>query len=197
MVARKPAANAVESVAPKTLAKPEFVKFDDDVLRNITTAEQALELAASTFGEVLDLRDLELGNGFKVTQDKRRLVGTPFLILASQFYMGDWSEFASLMVFTLDGANNRIITNDGGTGVCRQLKDIVKQTGRNGGFTVPQGYRVSEYKCCPERQGGCGKPLPMSNADGPITECESCGAVVGDTRQPGETFYFDLSESAA
>lgn len=193
MVVKKNVETAVQKSAGTALAKPVFTRFDDEQLRQIVTVDDAMALAASTYGEIIDLRDLELGNGFKVTQDKRRLVGVPFLILCSQFYFGDFSEFASMMVFTLDGANNRIITNDGGAGVCQQLKQVIRLTGHNGGFTVPQGYRVSEYKCCPE----CGHPLPLENTDGPVMECATCGKDVGEKRQPGETFYFDLSEVAA
>lgn len=182
-----------EPTAAKALAKPEFVRFDDETLLTIRSAEDAMNLCASTWGDVIDLRDLELGNGFKVTQDKSRLVGVPFLILTSQFYFGDYSEFASMMVITMDNNNYRLITNDGGSGVCQQLKRAIRLSGRNGGFSVPNGYRVSEYKCCPE----CGKPLPLQDADGPITECANCEKVVGEKRQPGSTYYFDLSETAA
>lgn len=192
MVVRKTVDKAPEPA--KALAKPVFTRFSDEELLSITNFQDAMALSASTFGDILDIRDLELGNGFKVTKDKDRLVEVPFIIIQSQFWMGDYNEFASLMIVT--ERDQKIITNDGGSGVCTDLRRMINKTGRNGGFYVPNGYRKSEYSCCPE----CGMPLRPRDSNGPITVCtqdenrDGCGKDVGERRQPGATFYFDFAE---
>lgn len=159
-------------------------RFNDDQLREIASYEDAMKLAASAYGQLEKVSDLELGNGFKLLpgKDKSRLVGLSFVILHFQFNEGEFSdEFVSVTLVTQNG--DRLIMNDGGTGICAQLKEISK-TGRYGGIAVPHGLRKSEYPTCFE----CGKPRKRSQ-----TECPKCGDD-SERRGEGATYYLDTSE---
>lgn len=182
------ATKAVDKKSTKDIEQFNAGKFDDDALRNITTAEDAIKLAAQMYGEVDSIAELELGNGFVLLGDnKDRLIGVPFLILTGQLHLGDFGEFASLMLVTMDGSNARIILNDGSTGICDQYKEMTQRKGRAGGFTVPKGLRKSEYATCPK----CSLPLRR----GVTKHDPGCGAEVGENeRGKGTTYYFEISE---
>lgn len=180
-------AGGVQKTAAKDMSTFNPGRFDDDALRNINSVEDAIKLAGQMYGQVDSIEDLELGNGFVLLGDnKDRLVGVPFLILTSEFHLGDYGEFASMLLVTMDGSNARVIMNDGSTGICEQLKEMTKKAGRAGGFTVPKGLRKSEYTTCPK----CSLPLKRG-----VTKHEpGCGAVVGEQeRGKGSTYYFEIS----
>lgn len=154
--------------------------FTDTMLRGITSFEDAYALAAAAWGEVSDAGD-NIGNGFTVmpNEQKNRLVGVSFVIVNCRFVDGDFGEYVSLLLVTQN--NENLIMNDGSTGVYYQVRQLVEETGRMGGWAVKHGLRVSEYDTC----FGCGKPRPQQRA------CD-CGNE--DTRRAkGETFYFDAA----
>lgn len=183
--ARKSAAKDTttdEPVAPEALSNKELStkrQFSDDVLRGVTTIEEAMALAAETYGGITTVDELELGNGFKLLgDDKDRLIGMPFVVLTYGFNEGDFGEFASVLLVTDRG--DRIILNDGSTGVYEQLLDIMKTTDKMGGIFFPRGLRKSTYDTCAE----CGKPRKPS-----ATVC-TCGDT-SERRAKGKTYYLD------
>lgn len=175
-----------ENNVPEALSNKELStgrRFDDATLRGISSFEDAMRLAADTYGSVIGDADLELGNGFRVAtdDDKARLVNVPFIILTYTFNDGDYGEFATMMVITSPNGD-RLIVNDGSTGIFSQLLDIMKTTNRTGGIFIERGLRVSEYATCSE----CGKPRKPSEA-----QCGTCGDD-SERRSKGRTFYLDV-----
>jgi hypothetical protein len=155
-------------------------RYSDEELRSVKDYASALALVTETMGAVQNLEEFEIGNGFRILddKDKSRLVGVSFIMLSIQFNSGDFGEFASVTLVTQHG--DRIVMNDGSTGIYAQLRDVVK-SGRYGGIAVPRGLRVSEYKTCKE----CGKPRPEG------VTCGGCGDT-NPERSKGATYYLDV-----
>ena len=158
-------------------------RFDDALLRNVTTYDEAMRLAAAAFGGVDTVTD-HIGNGFALLSghaDKARLVDKGFLILHIGFSQGEYGEFCSVMAVT--EKSERVIFNDGSTGVFAQLRDLVTETGRHGGFAVPHGLTESVYDTCTE----CGRPCPKA-----VDACRHCEHV-SEARSTGRTFYLSTA----
>lgn len=156
--------------------------FDDALLRGITGFEDAVKLAADVWGGITAAGE-HIGNGFSVVpkDQKSRLVGVGFVILAMKFHEGDFGEYVSMLIVTSN--NDRLILNDGSTGIFYQARDLVDTTGKSGGFSVSDGLRLSEYDTCFE----CGVPRPPN-----VEECKRCGDVQSK-RGKGETYYFNAA----
>lgn len=118
--------------------------FDVELLRGISTFEEARAIAATEWGEETDATK-EIGTGFAVLngKEKDRLVGTPFIILSLDFNEGDMGEFVSFLAVTED--NRKYVINDGSTGIHAQLKAWYEKTKKGGGILVRGGLRRSEY----------------------------------------------------
>lgn len=91
-----------------------------------------------------------IGDGFVLIEDKDKLLGRPMLILEWANYQGDHGPFVTVRAMTNDG--ERIIFNDGSTGIRSQLDKIAKHRGvtpdwkeRVSGGIAINGLRVSEY----------------------------------------------------
>lgn len=160
-------------------------KMDDDSLREITSFEDAMRAAVELYGPMDSIAE-HLGNGFTLLadKDKARLIGKSMIILQVSFNQGTYGRFASALVVTQD--NMRLIVNDGSTGIYMQLEELTERLGRNGGFPVPHGFRVSQYPTC----GSCDRPRPRE------MDCtfEGCQDPTTAERHQGETFYLDVSE---
>lgn len=106
----------------------------------------------------------ELGTGWTVlaTNEKSRLVGVPLIVLDWQFNDGDNGEFVSARVLTK--ANERLVVNDGSTGICQQLRELEMREETRAIF-CKRGLRVSEYE--------------YEDKDG--------------SKRPAKTFYLDTS----
>lgn len=163
-------------------------RASDDDLSAIASFEDAVRLAQQQHGDVKSIDEFELGTGFRVLEDKTVLVGKPFIIVQFTFNEGDYAdEFASMHIVTNDGA--KLIVNDGGTGLCQDLKDLAQKE-RFGGVLVPNGLRISEYDTC----SACEQPRKKKT--NPCVALLSNGTECGDTsdeRHAGKTFYLDLS----
>ena len=127
--------------------------FTDDSLREIQTFDQAMSLVAEYTGGVIESID-DYGNGFEVlpTADKPRLKGVPFMILEWRFAEGKEGEMVTAMIVTEQG--EKLILNDGSTGVKDQLKRITAKRIADRGMNpvaaqtnlhCPRGVRVSTY----------------------------------------------------
>lgn len=133
---------------------PKPVAYDDDVLSSIDGYAQAVALAKSdsSTGELESFADY--GNGFTVlpTDEKARLVKVPFVALAWAFHDGDNGEFVSVTIVTKTG--EKLILNDGSTGIRDQLRKVTdKRTARGAdevkataGLVCPNGLRRSDYE---------------------------------------------------
>lgn len=109
------------------------------------------QLAEIGFGDILKALEgagevmsaAELGNGWGVlgSKEKGRLVGVPLLVLSYQFNEGDNGEFVSAQVVT---NSERLIVNDGSTGIYQQLKDLA-ENGETRAIYCKHGLRRSDY----------------------------------------------------
>lgn len=147
--------------------------INKDALSEITDFASAIQMLNDTGVVAESISDY--GTGFTVV-DKNRLVDVPFIIVEWRFNEGDYKDengenmhFASAAVVTKNG--DKWIINDGGTGVCEQLRSVTRKrvekkhpTPQNG-LMVPAGLVRSDYE--------------FADAKGVM--------------QPGTTFY--LSES--
>lgn len=170
--------------------------FSDDELLQLTDLDSVLARMAETFGDTLDIADLELGNGFTFTKDKSRLVNVPFVIVMTRFNVGTWDDFVSVLGVTTDGSFAKFGINDGGAGICRQVRRLTEVSGRNGGWTVRGGLRASTYDTCTV----CGRPLPAYELGGvEVRHCHSeecAGKDVGLKRGTGTTYYLNSEPSS-
>lgn len=109
-----------------TVADATQLSFDDIAGQSIDSTEA---LGTDQFGPILS--------------DKMVLVGLPFVIVKWNFYQGDVGEFVSAWVLTK--TNDRLIMNDGSTGIYAQLRALTDATGQDSGLICRHGLRVSEY----------------------------------------------------
>lgn len=137
--------NVPEVMTGKELDVNRKRNFSDAQLREITSFDDLVAMVNRR--EDLSFVDVsDFGNGFSIldTKDKSRLIGREFYILDWRFNKGDKGEFVSMNILTRD--NQKLVINDGSTGICQQMRDIETA---NGGTTalvkVPRGLRVSEY----------------------------------------------------
>ena len=131
--------------------------FDDDALGNITSFDDAMNALAVAPEDVN-----EYGNGFDIVEDKRTLIGVPFVVLQWRFSEGDYGVFVSAAIVTEDG--RKLILNDGSTGIREFLETVTRKRVASGhqypraGLTARKGLRVSDY----EFIGDDGKAKPAS-----------------------------------
>lgn len=114
-----------------------------DELRTVGSMTDFAKLASDKGIDVANAADV-LGDGFTLysTADKSKLVGVPFVICDYHFTNGDNGEFVSVRLIT--NKDEKIIINDGSTGIRDQLKALY--TAGVNAMYVPTGLRVSEYE---------------------------------------------------
>lgn len=120
-------------------------QYRDSDLQQISSFDDALALIQEQYGQggVISASDV-LGNGFALLSNKDHLVGVPFLIMKWQFNPGKYAEdFCTALVVTVN--NQKYIVNDGGQGLCKQLREYTAQSGRQGGMVVQKGLTRSDY----------------------------------------------------
>jgi len=122
--------------------------FDDDVLKGISSLQDAFNVL-NTAGIPFESMD-DYGNGFEVLEDKNQLVKKPFAILEWRFNAGDMGEFVSATCVTEKG--DKVIINDGSTGILRQLRTVTETREKLGianvqaGLICKHGLRRSDYQ---------------------------------------------------
>lgn len=159
--------------------------FPDDMMRGITSFEDAARIAVEAYGDVVDAAE-EMGNGFKVVADKNELIGVPFIVLHTRVNeYGDHGAFVSLMAVTQD--NRKVIFNDGSTGVFTQIVEMTKATGRNGGYLFKNGLRKSEYAMCGADKCFTARPTRQETCPNP-----ACTDPTTHLRGQATTFYLDV-----
>jgi hypothetical protein len=171
---------ATKKSSEKALAVP---TIDDDLLRGIVSLEDAMRVAAELYGgPAVDASEL-LGNGFRLVEDKNTLVGKPLFVLATKMHAGDYGEFVTVFAVTMEHPNERVMFNDGSTGVYYDVKQLTAATGVPGGWIIKRGLSLSEYSTCI----GCSRPR---NAR--VEICEVCSDESTE-RKKGATFYLDAA----
>lgn len=133
-------------------------QFRDSDLQQINTFDDALALIQEQYGQggVISADEV-LGNGFALLTNKDHLVGVPFVFMKWQFNQGKYQDdFCTALVVTVN--NQKYIVNDGGSGICRQLKEFTEVSGRQGGMAARKGLTRSDYTFEDEN----GKETPAS-----------------------------------
>lgn len=161
--------------------------FTREQYSGIESLQDAITAAADAFGGVVVAHDDPLlGSGFKIAteDDKIRLMGVQLLLLDWRFNPGEYGkEFVSIHAVTgsSTGKADKWILNDGGTGICRDLREYSDKTNRYGGLYLEKGLRISRYPTDPETG------VPLSKTE--HVEYLKQGRTVGK----GHTFYLDFS----
>jgi hypothetical protein len=92
------------------------------------------------------------GSPYDLVKDKSTLVDRPFAIVNIRFYKGTFGEACAVMAITQEG--DKIVFNDGSSGIFSQCESMVKRVKRRGGFTCPNGLRASSYTYVPKDLDG-------------------------------------------
>lgn len=138
----------------KDLAVP-GTDFSVDELAAIVSFDDAMALATAKLGEDgISRASEEIGDGFKLLENKDQLIGIPMLLVTWDFHQGDHGEFVSAKVVTRD--NQKFIVNDGSSGIRDQLVAYSAKKFRQGGLFCDKGLRRSDYKYTDEN--GIEKP---------------------------------------
>lgn len=108
----------------------------EDMNRALGVTDSSEAIGTDQFGPILE--------------DKRLLVGRPFVLVHWNFYKsdkiirnGEPSEFVSMWILT--PTDERYIVNDGSTGIYEQLRALSDEKGIDSGVLCRHGLRVSEY----------------------------------------------------
>lgn len=120
--------------------------FSVEELRSINSFDDALNLTVAKFGTEIPQASEEIGDGFTLLdkEEKDILIRRDMILLDWSFSKGDFgSDFVTIRCVTRDGG--RYIVNDGGTGICEQLREYSERTGRYSALRVERGLRKSEY----------------------------------------------------
>lgn len=92
------------------------------------------------------------GSDYDLVKDKETLVEVPFAIVNIRFYKGTFGDACAVMAITEVG--DKIVFNDGSSGIFAQCESMVKRVGRRGGFMCPNGLRASSYTYVPKDLDG-------------------------------------------
>ena len=120
--------------------------FDDAALAAIVSFDDAINLAAPD-GALESMS--EYGTGFALLENKSVLVGAPFVVLQWRFNEGDFGAFVSAEIVT--EGNDKLVLNDGSTGIFQQLREVTDARNAKGSVTpqaglfVPGGLRKTDY----------------------------------------------------
>lgn len=113
-------------------------------LAGISSFEDALALVKEKMGDAgVGVADQEIGDGFKLLENKDVLIGAEMLLVTWDFHQGDHGEFVSAKVVTVDGT--KYIVNDGSSGIRDQLMAYSAKKNSQGGLFCRKGLRRSNY----------------------------------------------------
>ena len=138
--------------------------FTDNILATMTDFNSAVEIF-QTAGVSVESFD-DYGTGFKVTE-KERLIGVPMVLVEWRFNAGKYGEnFVSVAAVTKHG--DKVIFNDGSTGIRAQLEMVTEQRiGKShptpqAGLLVENGLTRSDYEVDLPNAKGEIVPTPAS-----------------------------------
>jgi len=130
------------------------IEFSDETLAGIRSFSDAIGVLKDS--GIVPESASDYGTGFHVA-DKATLVGVPFVALAWRFNTGAYErapgevgDFVSVECVTERG--DKVVINDGSTGICRQLRAITDQREMRGhatpqhGLLCERGLAKSEYE---------------------------------------------------
>jgi len=121
------------------------VALTDADYRNITTWEDLDKLFSPND---VSFADKILGDGFAfIGSDKSTLVGLPLFLLEWRFVSRPDGDFVSIRAVQRmeDGTARKVVFNDGGAGVYRQLESLRSEYDIVSALMVPKGLTRSDY----------------------------------------------------
>jgi hypothetical protein len=132
--------------------KEQQTQLSEEAVKVLEKLPETWQEIAQQF-EVVDVR--EVLPGFSLEPDKEKLIGRPFAIVEWIFRDSDKvmrkgvpAQYVSVSLIVKD-MNERLVINDGGTGIYAQLMEITRKLGPGGkakkALYVPKGLRKSEY----------------------------------------------------
>lgn len=132
-----------------TVAADALVRaISKDQFAGIGSFDDALALALDIYGELVTSD--QLGDGFKLLDNKDLLVGVPFIVLDTSIVEsdkfsrnGEAATFVTMRVVTDRG--DKYVVVDGGTGICEQVKEWRTKFNKRGGLVCRRGLSKSEY----------------------------------------------------
>lgn len=115
----------------------------DAIASSFESFEDALAYFNANEG-IVNIGDVA-GDGYILTRDKEQLVNVPFVIVDWRPVVDEATArtYATIRLITSDGRKYRI--NDGSTGICQQLNEIMDRHGVSKGIAVAKGLFKSEY----------------------------------------------------
>ncbi len=102
------------------------------------------EYASWLQSEQISVETFDGGSEWELVGNKDVLIGEEMVIARIRFNDTDSGSFVSVCAYTKKG--DKIVFNDGGVGVYKQLQNYVRKTGRTTAIRCPKGLRVSRYK---------------------------------------------------
>lgn len=102
--------------------------LSEDMLAEIQTFEDALNVVRDVFAGAIVEADKVLGTGFGVADEKAAYIGVPMVALKGERNPSDKGEkgrFWSLHFVTKDG--RKVIINDGGSGIADQMDALAER----------------------------------------------------------------------
>lgn len=120
--------------------------YGEDELAGIVRFDDAIALVATKLGGESEIKRAseEIGDGFKLLDNKDQLVGVGIFLVTWDFHQGEHGEFVSVKLITKD--NQKFILNDGSTGIRDQLMSYSAKKNKMGGLVCDKGLRRSDYK---------------------------------------------------
>jgi len=120
--------------------------FSNDELASLKSFDDALALLKEKLGgeSAIGVADQELGDGFKLLEDKDNLIGVGMILVKWDFTTGDFGEFVSIKLMTESG--EKYIVNDGSTRIRDQLMEYSAKKNTQAGLFVKNGFRRSDYE---------------------------------------------------
>lgn len=120
-----------------------------DTVVPLTSAKEIDTMSASEYATWIQEQGAVIvefkGSEWDLVGDKDALVDKPFVIAGIRFSTGDNGPFCSVLCYTGPKFAEKVVFNDGSTGVYSQLRDYVDKHNRNTGIHC-KGLRVSRYQ---------------------------------------------------
>lgn len=129
----------VAPIDPTTASVEEFNKLYG-IGDYVPDSYDDLDSYFESLGGLIEFR----GSVWELVKDKSTLIGKPFVIADIRFYEGKFGDACAILAMTDN--NDRIVFNDGSTGIFAQARSMVAVAKRRGGFKCLNGLRVSEYE---------------------------------------------------
>jgi len=111
----------------------------------ISTTQAADNFAAYLAQNETTLLKIEgLDDWGPVVQDKDELIEVPFIVTKWKFHDGNFGQYVSALILT--DTDQKLVLNDGSTGIYAQLKAVTDETGKSENLLAPKGLRRSDYE---------------------------------------------------